>query len=381
MRRFFIFSGTLSLVFTLLVVGCVTYTKTSSTKNFSYLYNPVLVKIHPQVNFYYKDNKFVTSYISLNNNEFAYTGKYGRVELFYKAFKSFSEPLVTDSGTVIINPVLGEENTLLSLDVKNRGFKELVVYLKITDVVARSSFENFYFINNRNVNNPINFLVTDSITGKISGVTFVSSKVKIKHNSADTLFVFKYRYNRDFPPPPFSTKPFVFDFPPEKYDSLFLISNNSFLQPEEHYIYLIKADTTKPGGRIIANFDNNFPELKTPTDLLFPIRYLTNSSEFENYKEYKNRKEAIDDFWLSVGSNKYRSAELIKVYYNRVLFANLSFSTYKPGWLTDRGMVYIIFGPPKNVYKSPTSEKWVYSSSSSVPLSFCLLYTSPSPRD
>jgi GWxTD domain-containing protein len=370
MKRFFIFWSITLIGIVFIVISCVTYTKTTSNKNFAYLYNPVLIKIHPQINFYYKDNQFVTSYITLNNNEFQFTGKYGRVELYYKAFKSFNEPSLTDSGTVIINPVLGEKHTKLALDIKNNGSRNLTIYLRITDLVSRTVFDNYYFIENINENFPVNFLVKDSVTKRVIGTTFINSAVKIKHSYRDTLWVFRYKYKQNFPFPPFSTKQFVFDFSPEQYDSLFFIPNNSCLLPEVGEVYLIKADTSKKGGKILANFRKDFPEIKTPTELLYPIFYLTNSTEFENYKLYKNRKEAIDDFWLNLAKNKYRAAELIKVYYNRVLYANIKFSTYKPGWLTDRGMIYIIFGPPKNVFKSKNAEKWVYSESNSAPVSF-----------
>jgi GWxTD domain-containing protein len=40
-------------------------------------------------------------------------------------------------------------------------------------------------------------------------------------------------------------------------------------------------------------------------------------------------------------------------YYRRVAFANAKFSHYVDGWKTDRGMVYIILGPPNNVDRHP----------------------------
>jgi hypothetical protein len=40
-------------------------------------------------------------------------------------------------------------------------------------------------------------------------------------------------------------------------------------------------------------------------------------------------------------------------YYRRVAFANRSFTTFRDGWKTDRGMVYIILGPPDEIERRP----------------------------
>jgi hypothetical protein len=55
-----------------------------------------------------------------------------------------------------------------------------------------------------------------------------------------------------------------------------------------------------------------------------------------------------------------KARELIKVYYNRVFFSNFFFTSYKPGWKTDRGMIFIVYGPPQQVKVTPTQEKWIY---------------------
>jgi len=43
------------------------------------------------------------------------------------------------------------------------------------------------------------------------------------------------------------------------------------------------------------------------------------------------------------------------------MYANSFFTSYKPGWQTDRGMIYIIYGPPDYLYKSAKEERWIYS--------------------
>jgi hypothetical protein len=47
-------------------------------------------------------------------------------------------------------------------------------------------------------------------------------------------------------------------------------------------------------------------------------------------------------------------------YFKRVEAANQYFSSYKEGWKTDRGMIYIIYGIPDEVYLFEDREVWEY---------------------
>ncbi|HRD38102.1 MAG TPA: GWxTD domain-containing protein, partial [Bacteroidia bacterium] len=55
-----------------------------------------------------------------------------------------------------------------------------------------------------------------------------------------------------------------------------------------------------------------------------------------------------------------RAKTLLKRYYARVTESNKLFTSYLPGWKTDRGMIYIVFGAPNNMYKFNGGETWVY---------------------
>jgi len=51
---------------------------------------------------------------------------------------------------------------------------------------------------------------------------------------------------------------------------------------------------------------------------------------------------------------------MIRTYYNRVITANKLFTCHKEGWQTDRGMIYIVLGPPMNTVQEPDKEIWNY---------------------
>ena len=103
-----------------------------------------------------------------------------------------------------------------------------------------------------------------------------------------------------------------------------------------------------------------FPSVKTPELLLEPLVYLISESEMADLRSQPNPKLAVDNFWLEAASDINRAKELIRIYYNRVLYANYYFTSFKEGWRTDRGMIYIIYGPPTTLYKTPSQERWIY---------------------
>jgi GWxTD domain-containing protein len=72
-------------------------------------------------------------------------------------------------------------------------------------------------------------------------------------------------------------------------------------------------------------------------------------------------KEKIDRFWLKNIGDKYVTKNVIEKYYNRVVQANKQFSSFKEGWKTDPGLVYILFGPPVYVNRRAETMLWAYS--------------------
>lgn len=101
------------------------------------------------------------------------------------------------------------------------------------------------------------------------------------------------------------------------------------------------------------------------------LRYVATSKEQNYIEEGKNEDERqlrFDLFWknLDPTPNTDRN-EAFDEYFKRVAFVNKSMRSYTDGWLTDKGSVYIVFGPPSNIENSFNSatgvkyERWVYS--------------------
>ena len=80
-----------------------------------------------------------------------------------------------------------------------------------------------------------------------------------------------------------------------------------------------------------------------------------------------NKKELFDEFWLNNTKSEAKARRAIKEYFKRVKEANILFTSYKDGWKTDMGMIYIIYGPPPKVFVQDKGVMWIYNKTFELP--------------
>ncbi len=89
------------------------------------------------------------------------------------------------------------------------------------------------------------------------------------------------------------------------------------------------------------------------------IRYIITPQEEKIYREMppEDRPEFITDFWKrrdptpETEINEFRNQ-----YYSRVAMADKAFRAGIPGWMTDRGRIFILLGPPTDVIRKSMGE-------------------------
>lgn len=80
---------------------------------------------------------------------------------------------------------------------------------------------------------------------------------------------------------------------------------------------------------------------------------------WEKLKTNEEREQFIQDIWRrrdptpDTEENEYREA-----FYERIAYANEHFSSGKPGWMTDRGRIYIKFGKPDEIEAHPAGTNY-----------------------
>jgi len=101
-------------------------------------------------------------------------------------------------------------------------------------------------------------------------------------------------------------------------------------------------------------------ELETPYRkwLEEDVVYIITDEErraFKNLQTDEEREQFIEQFWLrrdptpDTMENEYKEE-----HYRRIAYANERFASGIPGWKTDRGRIYITFGPPDEIESRPS---------------------------
>jgi GWxTD domain-containing protein len=127
-------------------------------------------------------------------------------------------------------------------------------------------------------------------------------------------------------------------------------------------LYLLQADTTAAEG-FTVRAEEDYPRLAKIESLADPLTYVCTSQEVARVRQAKGDKKAFDRVILGITLDQERARKFMKSYYRRVEVANQMFTSYKEGWKTDRGMIYIVFGPPDQVFRTAERELWYYKNS------------------
>jgi len=113
-------------------------------------------------------------------------------------------------------------------------------------------------------------------------------------------------------------------------------------------------------GNIISDINNAIRQL----------RYVANRDEIEFIQSASTESEKIkrfEEFWKNLDPSKGTDRnEAFDEYYYRINYANQNFKSFQEGWLTDMGMIYVIFGDPITIDRQTgygdgkTYERWIY---------------------
>jgi GWxTD domain-containing protein len=157
-------------------------------------------------------------------------------------------------------------------------------------------------------------------------------------------------------------------------DSILELNTNTFTTFADG-LYLIQSDSlSKQGISLLTSSD--YPKYRKLENLVGPLTYITTKNEYDRLKNSVGDKKSFDKIIIGITGNTERAKIFMRSYYKRVELANLFFSSYKEGWKTDRGMIYITFGLPNTVYKFYDREVWEYENVLAPKISFTFVQSS-----
>jgi len=190
---------------------------------------------------------------------------------------------------------------------------------------------------------------------------FLNVEESLLFKSEHSVSLYRYFYPQEFPIPlpPMEIKA------PEIAKETQVIDDGNFLVNvpvpfEKSGYYFVQQDTSTASGLMIKTVGKAFPKVSTWEEMIQMVAYISTRKEHETLLAAENKKIALDEYWIRMTRDEEAAKGLIKEYFRQVEFANILFTDFKEGWATDRGMVYIIMGPPQEVYFNLDKETWVY---------------------
>jgi len=360
----------------LFMVSCST-NKDVTKYDYSYLYDEDQAIISPKYKIFHHSQDSSTLFYELNSGDVLYeriagdSAKAASIKMKYTLFANRDLTVVLDSGRQnLANYGANGQKRLLQNSVRFKLDERAVAWLtvrfrdenkdfnviNVIRVDKRDNLNNQYFnyldgkkvlFNQRSNRDELsihksNLVQIDNFTMETSGKEFNMTPPPFARQMDNEL---KLTPNSSFP---FSFKNNVYEYKyPAVYNRFAAVVDSG----EYNYVFY---------------FGKAFPKMNEITELIDPIRYISTSTEYKNLKAAVNPKKGLDAFWLKLGKNEENSKELLKEYYRRIETANQFFTSYKEGWKTDRGIIYIIYGVPNSIRKNEDQEVWLYGEENNV---------------
>ncbi len=300
----------------------------------------------------------------LNPTDFA-----GHFLIAYVMYPDYNNRERLGYGTVPLNEqTVGRDGDHLTLtfDVKRpKDAGNAVLLTEITETSSGTKARNDLSLRFKTTKLSDRFTLFDKMGKQPQLRNYVNAgdtvMIRDVNGTSKTLFGFRYRHDFDAASSPMNTSP----RPAAKaltVDSTLTVSTNRpFVIPREGLYYFVE-DTTDASGIGLVVADKRFPKLTRPEKLIKPVLYMSTSTEIGEMNQAQDTKKAFDKYWLSLMSgNEEVARKTLKAYFNRVEEANRLFTSYKEGWKTDKGMIYIVLGAPDRVQRNREREVWVYN--------------------
>lgn len=302
------------------------------------------------------------------------TGK-SHFRLSYQLFDGYEKGALIDSATVFGSDSLRQKDIFLdSLPVLAPAGKDYVLSVELTDLNADISYGAFLNLQKKHAVNIHDYLLLDEYGRPLMRSWLFRNEPmylrSVRESEVLTVSYFKRKYLPASPPHTLRSSSFG-----QTPDSTFEISVSNGFSGLKTFAgegrYLIESK-----GRqvvVIHRFYDGFPKIGSVVQMRESVRYISTDAEYTEMEQQPPRA-AIDQFWVKLTGHSERALSQLKRYYGRVEEANRFFTLSREGWKSDRGMIYIIFGPPNIVYRNGSSEQWTYGEPGN-PLSLRFLFS------
>lgn len=348
----------------------------SPTGSLASLYNPSRLALHPDYSIYHINERFSELYVRAYPSELRFDeanadNEYRALLRLKYQLMLLGEPgldsTVVDSASVTYKLRGQDERSpafFATLTIPLRQGNRYLLKLQTQDLNRGSIGLEYLYIDKSSAYSAQNFKVVSMYSGYPKFMRFFLPDerftVQYRDPAVDSITVKYFSMASELPRPPITASAdYAVKTTPDTLIRFPLVDTADYnLRMKGRYY--IQVDKNAEDGLTLFNFGGAFPDVKSPDELMEPLFYLATQAEYRDLRKKPNRKLAVDDFWLKMGNSVEKSRELIRIYYNRVIYSNLYFTANKEGWKTDQGMIFILFGPPSRIQMTGSGERWYY---------------------
>lgn len=336
-------------------------------------------KLNPYFSIVHEDDKFSWLYYSLNSEELKYKKTdfdslyTSAIKISYKLPENYGSKKAGDTMFFILldhvkkivqHQVTGKVK--LKIPIGYTSFTDISIF----DMNSGKRGSDILFINKKNnyvnqnyyINSKQKLQDNDDFLYTGDSITFFNNRL----NNIKSLLLNYYEFSRSISLPPFSKNQLSSDLVVKNKSKITSTSGIFSFTPESPGLYYIFPDSTIKGGLNLNVFPKYFPELKIEKHRGYSLRYILKNEEYENLVKKDTFRNELIEIWKIFCGSDQRAIGLMNEWDNRVKITNSYFSSYKEGWKTDRGMIYILFGKPAYIEKSNDKEIWFYGDKRSI---------------
>lgn len=371
-------------VLTLVFLGCRPLIRPAS-QNYAHIYQSTLNYIRPQYHVFHQNAHTSQLHITVSSDDLLYTREdidgslIARFQVSCYLYESLQSRKLTDSISVVFtDSILRDESReiIRTINLEGTPAGKSILFVELTDLKRRANHRQILPLNKAHAYTSSFFILTADDGSAAHAPFFLTPGMKYTATYPEdknfSMQAGRYSIPQAIPFPAHVMDNSHSHIPdPWEADSVFTLSFMSgqsapfSCKPGEMYFF--HQEGFPEHGFAAYCFQEGFPSDLHADYMLLPMRYITSSDEYNQLFDLGDAELALERFWTRSAGNPDRAFEIMHRYNARVVNANTLFTSFVPGWQTDRGMIYIIFGPPQRVYKEHLKETWIYHEGVNIP--------------
>ena len=351
-----------------------------SNYNYAYLYDEKPSVPRPEFQVFHASEEISNLYFKFDSDNILYSKPQhdsvfkAHLQINCKVYEWKNRETLIDSVTKPILDIGANNSSRIligNIDLRVPAGKKYFLEVRLRDQNRDLMVLNYSMIDKSSNLNRQYFLIEDDQGQVVFGNVLLNENAYTITKSDlvqyQILNVFQASENMPLAAPPFvdgseASTNFAFTLK----DSLIFTDNEAKFQPINGSAFQFFPERMENQGFYLFHFRENYPYITNATEMIPPLRYISTNEEFSALENAEDTKQAVDEYWLNLAGNAERAREAMGEFYSRVERANKYFATNKEGWKTDRGIIYIIYGIPTTIYKTPTFESWIYGEETNV---------------